>query len=340
MAYGSSELDVAATTIDDWLNEGQQGIDLFSGHNPLVAILIDNSMEPGGAYQFKRDTVAEGNQFKLTAWGKGNATVAGITRANQVNAQTPTVTTNLATNALWPWSHYQGMAYDNYEDRAKNSGKAQMVDLGEMILDQIQATFFDTIGTDLEDGTAGSISKIQSVNGMLLNTGVVAGIDQSDTTNNSWWNAVSDSTSEIINTQTIDKVSMLATYNTGKKTGIQKNYPDFIMTTTANAAKLMQEIKAAQRTDVQNMVRGGAQYMEYAGKRIFWSDRIVANTAMVLNSTTMTFRYLTKMPDPKTPGWVPTSGVSALWERAYNWFVGFGSYSIKHNAYLTNKTSG
>lgn len=340
MAYGSSELDVAATTVDEWINDGTQGIDLFSSHNPMLAILIDNSKQPGGDYQYKQSAVAEGNQFKVTVFGKGNATVLGVTRANQVNAITPTVTTNLATNAIWPWSHYQGMAFDNYEDRAKNTGKAQMVDLGNMILDQIGATFFDTIGTDLLDNAVGSIGKIQSFNAPLANSTTVAGIDQSDTTNNSWWRAVQDTTAEIVNTQTLDYVKMLATYDCGKATGILRYSPDFVLTTTANAAKLMQELKPAQRTDVQTMIRGGGSYMEYGGMRIFWSDRIVANTVMVLNSTTWTFRYLTKMPEPKTPGWVPTSGKPSMWERGYNWFVGLGTMSVKHNALMTNKTSG
>lgn len=340
MAFGNTaELDVAATTVDDWLNEGKQGIDLFSRHNPVVAILMDNSDQPGGDYQFQQGDMS-GNDFKVSVWGKGNATVAGVTRANQVVLETPTVPTNLATNAAWTWAHYKGMAYDNYEDRAKNSGKSQMVDLGNMILNQIVATFFDQVGTDLLDNAAGTISKIQSFNAALLNTGTVAGIDQTDSTNNSWWRAAGDSTAEIINSQTIDKVVMDATFDTGLSSPIAKSYPDIGITTNANASKLMQELKPSQRTDTDVMLRGGAKYMTYGGMRIFNSERIVANTMLLLNSTVWTFRYLTKMPDPKTPGFVPTSGAPAMYERGYNWIVGLGSYSVKHNGLLQNKTSG
>lgn len=339
MAYGSTLLDVAATTVDEWMNEGDKGTDLLSGHNPMLAILIDQSQQPGGSFQFMQADVAEGGEFGEAIYGKPNTTVDGVTRAGQATPQTPTVTTNVATKSRWLWSFYQGIAYDNYQDRIKNSGKAKIVDLGNMILDQVVASFFDRVGTHLLDNAAGADNKVQSFNACLLNTGSVAGIDQTDTTNNSWWRAVQDTTSEIINSQTIDKVQMQATYDTGKNTTIHKLGPDFGLTTTDLAAKLKQELKPAQRTEVQTMLRGGAQYFEYNGMRIFWSDRIVAGTMLILNSTVWSFRYATKMPEPKTPGWVPTSSAAAMWERAYNWAIGLGCRSIKHNALLTNKTA-
>lgn len=341
MAYGSAELDVAATTTDDWLNAGNNGLDLFSSHNIFLAILMDNAEQPGGDYQFKEDGVAEGGKFKVTVYGNSNATVAGVTRANQITEETPTVpgaggAPSVATNAFWPWSFYKGIVFDNYQDRIKNRGKARMVDLGNMYLDQLTATFFDVVGTDLLDGAAGTEDKVQSVNGALLNTGVVAGIDQTDPLN-AWWAAVQDTVAEVIGSRVIDYVSALASHDTGKKTGIRKFSPDFILVRTDQWAKLMQDMKSAQIASVDKLLRTGAEFLQYGVKRIFFSDRIAANTALILNSTTWTFRYATKMPEPKTPGWVPSSRTPAMWERASNWAIGFGGYSMKHNALLTNK---
>lgn len=339
MAYGSSELDVAAATTDLWLNEGQNALDLFSAHNPLMAILYGNSQEPGGEEAFKQSDVAEGNQFKVTVFGKGNATVAGVTRANQINAISPTVTTNLLTNALWPWSHYQGIVFDNYEDRVKNSGKSKMVDIGQAIVAQLRATFFDTLGTDMWDNAAGSISKIQSVNACLLNTGTVAGIDQTDTTNNGWWNAQLDSTAETFNTVTFDQVRDACVFDTGMTTGISRIDPDIAFLYQNLYSSLRQQLKPAQRTEVADTLKGGAKYLYYDGIRCYRNLRQTANTVCILNSTTWTFRYNTKSPDPATPGFVPKSGMPSMFERGYNWFVGLGCYSIKHNGILQNKSA-
>ena len=343
MAYGSSELDVAASTTDLWLNEGTNGIDLLSGHNPLVAILFDNSMEPGGEWQFQEREVGEGNQFKYTVYGNTNTTVDGVTRANQVNAISPTVpgaggAASVGTNVFWPWSHYQGIVFDNYEDRAKNSGKSQMIDLGNMYLDQIQASFFQLLGTDLLDNAAGSISKIQSVNACLANTGTVGGVDQSDTANNSWWNAQQDTTTEIWNTQTFDTVRDACTFDTGRTTGIRKGDPDIAFLYGGQYSLLRQDLKASQRQAPTDTLRGGAKYLDYDGCRCFRTTQIVSGTSLILNSTTWAFVYKTRMPEPVTPGWVPRSGTPGMWERGFNWFIGFGGKSMKHNGLLTNKT--
>lgn len=346
MAYGSTELDVVATTTDTWLNAGTNGIDLFSGHSPLIAILYENSQEPGGDYQFQQGTPAEGNQWKITAWWQvpGNITVQGVTRANQINAFTPAVpgaggANSGATNIIWPWTHYEGIVYDNYEDRIKNSGAAQRLDLSSMYLKQLSAKFFEVLATDIMDGAAGTISKIQSVNACLLNTGTVGGIDQSDATNNGPWQAQQDTNVETWNTQTFDAVRDACTFDTAVSTGVRKICPDIAFLYGAQYTRLRQELKQSQRQEVSDTAKGGAKYLNYDGCRCYRTLRITSGTSLILNSTTWHYRYATKMPDPVTPGWVPTSNTPSSFQRSFNWMVGFGGESMKHNGYMSNKSA-
>ncbi len=342
MAYGSSELNVAAATVDEWLNEGSNGIDLLSSHNVMLAVLMDNSEQPGGGYQFRQSDVAEGNQWKWTVYGSRNASWAGVTRANQVNATTPTVpgaggASSVATNAIWVWSFYTGFVFDNYQDRVKNSGGAKMVDLAQMYLDQLVATAFEDLGTDLLDNATGAEDKCQSFNAALLNTGVVGGIDQTDVTNNAWWRAQQETTAEVVNTQVIDYASALATHDTGKQTGIRRFRPDVVLTRVDAWAKLLADIKRSQKQEVQEMARGGAAFIEWSGMRIFATDRIVSDTVVGLNSSCWAFRYKTKMPEAQTDSFVPSSNRSAMWERGFNWAVSLGGSSMKHQFLLQNK---
>lgn len=346
MAYGSADTDVVATTTDTWLNAGSNGIDLFSGHSPFIAILYENSQEPGGDYQFQQGTPAEGNQWKITVFGQmgGNTTAAGISRANQINAITPAVpgaggAASAATNILWPWSHYQGVVFDNYEDRIKNSGAAERVDLSSMYLKQIAAKFFELVAVDTMDGAGGSITKIQSVNACLLNTGTVGGIDQTDTANNSWWQAQQDTTAETWNTQTFDNVRDSATFDVAVGTGIQKICPDIAFLYGAQYSRLRQELKQSQRIGADDSAKGGAKYLSYDGCRCYRSLRHASGTSLILNSGTWHFRYATKMPDPVTPGWIPTPNYPAIWQRSFNWMIGLGTESCKHNGYMANKTT-
>ena len=104
-------------------------------------------------------------------------------------------------------------------------------------------------------------------------------------------------------------------------------------------AKLRQDLKASQRTEVGEMLRGGAKYLMYDGVRCFRTTKSTSGTVLINNSSCMVFRYATKMPDPVTPGWVPVSGTPGMFERGYNWFVGFGYTSLKHQGYLSNKSA-
>jgi hypothetical protein len=172
MAYGSSELDVAASTYDSWINEGNNAVDLMSSHNQFVAVLENRSQQTGDSFNFKIQPVAEGGQFKVTVYGNVNTTVAGVTRANQINAITPTVpgaggAASILTNLLYPWSHYQGICFVNYEDLSKNSGKAAVVDFAGAIKAQMVNSFYKKLGTDLWDGNVGAIDKIASVQSFL-----------------------------------------------------------------------------------------------------------------------------------------------------------------------------
>jgi hypothetical protein len=337
MAYGSGELGYVVAQTDEWLNEGYNGIDLFSSHNVMLAILVDRSQEPGGGYQFQESEVAEGNKFKTTVYGKVSWTFQGVTRANQVTGINHAINDD-GTNAYWEWAHYEGMINHNYADKVKNKGKNKRIDLADMYVDQLSAKAFDVVGTDLLDGVVGTEDKIQSFNQALLNSATVGGIDQSDSVNNGWWQAQQDTTTEAFNTTMLDAVIAACTIDTGKKTGIRQYDPDVALFKGALWSKLKSELKPSQRQEVSLKLKGGAKYLDYDGCRCFRDTRGTDGTILVLNSTTWTFRYNTKMPEPVTPDFVPVSGKPSMWERGYNWYIGLGCYSPKHNAYISNKS--
>lgn len=349
MAYGNtSYLGMAAGTIDDWLDAN--GIDLFTSHNPLLALLESNSTQPGGDYQFMRAEGAKGDTFRVPVWGKpfnysaGSTPARGVTRANQVNGFTPVID-DILTTARYPWAHYEGMVYVNYEDMVKNSGSSKKVDLADVVIGSLQASFFSEVAIDLEDGIVGSADKVQSINQNIANTGAtVGGIDQTDGTNNAWWQAQTDSTVETWNTTTFDRVYDACCFDTGISTGIRKQAPDCAIVYDGSSGRLFstmrQELKQSQRIDGgDNTLKGGGSYIIYNGCRIYRSTKAVAGSVCILNSSTWTWRYETKMPDPVAPTWVPVSGKPSMYERGYNWLVGFGCLSPKHNGYCTNKAA-
>lgn len=347
MAYGqTTELDVAASTTDSWTEAN--ALDLLSAHNSFVAVLIDGSKEPGGDFQFMQSNVAEGNQFKCTLYGQANTTVDGVTRANQAtsllgaNIVLGGSTANVITNTTWAWSHYQGSCNWNYEDKVKNSGKSQMINMVTAIVDQVEASFYRVLGTDLWDGVAGSIDKCQSVNHILAATsGIVGGLDVGDAANDDFMQAKRDTTTETFNWQTFDTVMLNASQDTGKPTGIRKHEPDVAFMPTALYAKGMQDLKSAGRIEVDRMVKGGGKYIKYAGgdMRVFRETNMTAGTVAIINSNTWTFRYNTLTPEWVTPGFIPVPGTPALWTRGANWFVGLGCRAVFYNGYLSNKSA-
>ena len=355
MAYGNTnsqanaDLGLLSGTVDQWLNKGSTGINLFSGHSPFVAVLWDNSQEPGGDYQFRVEEGGLPDAVKINVWGSpqnysaGVTPVAGVTRANQVTALTPSVATT-ATNAKYTTAHYQGIAWLNDNDVSKNSGPYQMIDLAEQVVGQVKAAFFELVANHLEDGTAGAEDRIMAINYALANSGQVGGIDQTDSTNNAWWRAQADATVEVINTGVIDRAYDLCTFNTGMSTGISKMAPDVAFlgpgTNGGNTyTTIRQELKQSQRVEVEDMLKGGAKYILYNGMRCFRTTRITAGQALILNSSTWALRLGSKTPKPVAPTFVPSSGRPGMYERGYNWYQALACYSPKHNALLTNKQS-
>lgn len=366
MPYGSStstELDVAAATVDQWVNEGTNGIDLLAAQDPFMAVLYDNSLEPGGEWQFEQSAVAEGNKFKVNVFGRGPGTARGVARAAQTTGYTPAVDHFKGTNAFWDWSHYEAMAYYNYEDSKKNSGKAQMIDIGRSIVDSLISELFALVGYHLWDQQAGSDRHVQSVTAALLNTGTVAGIDTTDAANN-WWRSQLDSNTEQLSPVMFSQLVSQCQVDSPVNNGIAQNYADIGFVPTAHYSVIKDTwLRPSQRQDVNVLARGGSRYIVYDGVRIFRNPKFrtsvfgtdggagstvamaypltedsATDRGVILNSRTWMWRYSTKMPDPVTPGFVPSSGRPSMMERGYNWLVGLGCKSLKHNAMYTNKS--
>jgi len=340
MAYGSSELDIAASTYDTWINEGNNAVDLMSAHNQLVAVLWERSEETGDSFNFKRSGVAEGGKFKLTHYGNQNTTVDGVTRANQVTAFTPTVPgaggqASILTNAYYEWTHYQGICFFNVEDLKKNQGKAAVIDFASAIKQQMIHSFYVEMGDDLWDGNVGAIDKLQSVTQCLKNTGTVGGIDQSSS-DNLYWQAQTDSTAEVFNFFTFDTLRDACVHDTGVSTGITGE-PDCSFMPGQLYAKARQDLKVSQRVEVSNTLKGGAKYLEYDGCRLFRETKMTAGECVILNSATWAFRYDTAAPEPTTEGFIQDPLRPSIKIRQANWFVGLGCISPKHNAWMSNK---
>lgn len=342
MAYGSSELDVSATTTDQWM-EGN-GLDLMSSHNSFSAVLLARSEEPMGDWAWRKESGAAGEVFKWSVYGNKNPTVGGVTRANQVSAITPIIpgangAASVATTVRWAWAHYQGLVSINKEDETKNRGKEGIVKLSEMQVDQCVATFFEEVGNDFWDNAIGAEDKVQSVNHVLSSaTATVGGVDRNDSLN-AWWRPYIDSTSEVFNTQTFDLVIDGATHDTGKATGITKGSPDAAWMYPDLYAKLRQDLKPSQRVEVSNMLKGGAKYLQYDDVRCFRETRMLSGTVAVINTGTWGFRYDTEVPEPNAPGFMQDPVRPAMKHRGYNWIIGLGCRSSKHNGYMSNKTA-
>ena len=335
MAYGPGDGTIAASTTDEWLDDNI--LDLYASHSPFLAQLQDTADEPGGDFHFRKGTPAEGGKFKIPLFGKVTFTADGVTRANQVNAITPTVNDDIIA-AYYNWAHYQGAAFHNYEDMQKNSGKAAQVDLGQAYVDQVISKLNSVVNTDMFDGAADSAAKVLSVDSALLNSGTVGGIDQSSS-DNDWWQAQKDTNAEIFSTFMLDSLRDEATHDTPVKNGVRKIDPDMCLFGGDLYAKLRQELKSSQRIEVGTMLRGGAKYIDYDGMRCFRNPAQTATYVIGLNTGTWAFRYATKAPDPVTEGWVPVSGTPSMWQRGFNWMIGLGCMSPKHNFLATNKTA-
>lgn len=339
MAFGSAELDLVASTTDLWVEAN--ALDLYSTQNVLMAVLRGTSKEINGSLNFRQASVDGGGQWKIPVYGLGNSSVAGVTRANQVNAVGYTVPTNLVTNVLYPWTHYQGVIDYNYEDMVKNSGSSQRIDLARVLVDQITRTFANQLGNDLwANGTAGSITAVQSVIGCLQNTGTVAGIDQTDTVNNSWFRSNTNSDVEVFNTQMFSALRDAATHDTGFSTeGMRGIEPDIAFLSGDLYSKLRMDLQASQRVEVSDTLSGGAKYLMFDGMKIGRETRMPAGTVVLLNSSVCHYRYHTESPEPNAPGWLVVPDRPALKRRGYNWMVGFGIASPKHCAYASNKSA-
>lgn len=363
MAYGSDETGVACATTDEWLNEGENGINLMASQDPFMAILYDNSLEPGGDWQFEQGTPAEGNKFKYTVYGKGPGNARGVGRASQTTGYSAAIG-DPATNVYWQWAHYESYCNWNYEDESKNSGKAKMVDLGRLIVDSLVSEMFQLMGYHFWDQQAGTDRHIQSVTQALLNTGTVAGIDQTDTTNNAWWNAQHNSDSEALSAVMFSQLISDCQVDTPVGNGIAQNYADVGFVPRGHYAVIKDTwLRPSQRQEVNVMARGGARYIVFDGVRIFrntkfrtsvygtdtgaggtvtvaypMTENSATDRGVILNSRTWGFRYKTKMPDPVTPDFIPVSGKPSMKERGYNWMAGLGCKSVKHNAMYSNKT--
>lgn len=336
MAYGPGDATIAATTTDEWLDDNI--LDLYASHSPFLAQLQDTAEEPGGDFHFMKGTPAEGGKFKIPLFGQVTYTADGVTRANQVNRITPTVNDDIVA-AYYYWAHYQGVATHNYEDMAKNSGKAAQVDLGQAYVNQVISKLNSVINTDFFDGVTDSAAKVLAVNYALLNSGTVGGIDQSDATYNAWWQAQQDTTTEAFTSYAFDIVRDNCTHDTPVKNGVRKIDPDMALFGGNLYSKLRQELKSSQRQEVQSLVRGGAKYIDYAGCKCYRNPAQTSTTVILLNTATWAFRYKTKAPEPVTEGWVPVDMTPSMWQRGFNWFIGLGAMSPKHNGLMTNKSA-
>jgi hypothetical protein len=336
MAYGG-EGTIAATTADLWLEDNI--IDVYSSNNAFLAQLLETSKEPGMDKLFKIGTPGEGGSFKIPLFGRVSSTAGGVTRANQVNPIAPAINDDV-TSAKYNWAHYQGVCYHNYEDMTKNSGKAGMADLAEAYINGVIAKLNDAVGNDMFAGTIDSGSKVLSVNYAVDNSGLVGGIDQTDSVNNAFWQGQQDTVSEVFQTFTFDRVRDLCYNDTSVSTGIRRPRPDMAMMYPDLYSALRQELKQSQRTDAtKTMLVGGAEYLEYDSCRCFMNSRQVAGTVLLINSSTWYYRYATKAPHPQTPGWFPVSQMPAVFQRGFNWFLGLGCSAPKYNGVLKNKTA-
>lgn len=344
MAYGnagsisSAYLDLLATTIDEWVQPN--GLILHATHSPLLAMLYDESLQPGGDYMFQQLALGGGIDWRIPLIARAIQTAgtpAGVTRAGLYTPITPAIQQDI-TDIKWLKSTYRAQISDDYVRQTQNTGKQAMVDHLQLYYRQLKTDFFEMVETDLFDNVAGSADKVQSINACLANSTTVGGVDQSDTANNSWWNATNEATAEVFNLPSWNRHFIQLTIDTPSPTGVGKGMPDFCFLYGDLFALAWEQALQQQRTaEYRELGKTGFKFLEVNGCRLFRTTKLVADTYVLGQSKTWAWRYLEKFPEPITPGFIPMPGTPGVYIREYLWTVSFGGYSMKHNGLGTNK---
>lgn len=360
MAYGGTELDQAAAMTDQWLQEN--AVDLLAAQDPFLAILYDNSQEPGGDFSFQNSEGASGETFKIPVFGKGPGTARGTTRSAQPTGYTPALQSVL-TNSKWKWAQYEAMAFYNARDMDLISGEEGKVNLGDVIIDSVISELFTLVGFHLWDQQAGDEDRVQSVTQCLLNSGTVGDIDTTDSANQPWWNAGLNSDTEAINPTMFSKLINGCQHNFAVGSIGAKASADIAFVPSDHYAAMQNEwVHPAQRSEVNVLSKIGSKYIVVNDVRVFRNPKFktseygtaaagkltidytnlgetITDRGVILNSTVWSFRYKFKAPKANAETWIPVSGSATMFERGYRNIYGLGCKSIKHNAMYTNKTA-
>lgn len=336
MAYGNTGiLGQVAADFDRWV--GSNSLNLLASHNPALAIMIDESSQPGFTANFRKGD-ATGRRWRISAWWSPNSTVDGITRAEQATTTVTPAIRNPLTGLEYYWAHYIGGTNIDYREETANMSPSKIVDVADSLLQQIQTGFYEKIGDHLLDATVDAEDRIMALD-YPDNTNTVGGVDTSDSANNLQLNVYKETTVEVLSTVRLSEARANCVYDSVKAGSVPKSGPDACFMRTDVWNKILTDLTQSQRTDVQRLQKGGAEFFEFAGMRCFNTNRLTAGRVLGVNTATIHFRYNTIAPDPVTSVWTPVSGYPAMKERLYNWLLGTGYASLKHNFLLTGKTA-
>lgn len=184
------------------------------------------------------------------------------------------------TAAQFNWKMIGGSVIFSRLERAKNTGRSQIIDLLDAKIEQEKISLQDKFNTDLySDGTTDNNNAITGLGAMVTNSGTYGNISRSA---NSWWQAIVDSTASVLNED-----DMRTQFNNQSK---NVTHPTIIITTQTLYQKYESLVVPAYRTEDRRVADLGFMSLSFKGVPIIYDDACTSGTMFFLNDNYLKLR--------------------------------------------------
>jgi hypothetical protein len=268
-----TESEIQAATIDYWVKGGESTDNYFDSTVLLFHIMgkqpfSETLVQP-------KDMVDGGEKIKcVLEYTKGNTGVYGNT---SVISKTKV---DIINAARFDWAGYWASNSIDLNDRTQNTGDAQMVDLVEKKLSNMQKTIRDTLGLAIYQTAAANATSFGGVAGdqiVGLNsiTDTTAGTNYGgvSATNMSVWAGQQYTTAADISYRTMQRIRQ--TGQVGQRT---IDIPDLYMTTTALKDSFANTLQSQQRFKSEKLVRAGFSNILFDEVPVVADDKVPTST--------------------------------------------------------------
>jgi hypothetical protein len=210
----------------------------------------------------------------------------GTAEAVSPRAQISYMAKETRTAGVLDWAYYVGKAIVSWDERVKNTGKPQIINLMKDKTEEMTQDLYEKFADDIVASTQGSLS-IQSLYTIIATTSsTYAGISQSDCTE--WYSPVVDTTTTRL---TLYGTSgSLATSINSLTFG--KNHPDLIMTTRNLYSKVESLIEPQkQYSGDSDLAKAGFSTVKFHDIDIVADPHIASAALFILSTDMLEFRY-------------------------------------------------